>query len=175
MVCFLYILLPHSTAPLISIYPLFVYLFRRTPALPYLMPICPMPHLHSYPIPIHAPSPFMSHAPCPMYHTHNAHIAGQFFMWLSSTGILLVGAVVQLSSPSATFYPLAMSSGLLFTTGNLMLPAIVRAVGLGVGLLMWSSSCMLVGWAADKYSPLHTPFHAHIPHIPHSFSIRSHY
>ena len=78
--------------------------------------------------------------------------AGQFFLWGLCSGVLLVGVVVQLVLSDAKFYPSVMLSGALWTIANLMMPLVVRTLGLGIGLLVWSTSGMIVGWATNLFA-----------------------
>ena len=87
---------------------------------------------------------------------------GMFFLWISCNGIFLVGIGMQIWRPHAVFYPLVMLGGAIWTTGNMLLPLIVRTIGLGIGLLIYCTSATLVGWTTARFSP-------HLLHILHIY------
>jgi len=85
---------------------------------------------------------------------------GVFFSLAMSTGILMVGFLVGVSplvdaewgfSPVLNFNPLAAVGGSLWMLGNLLVPTIVRRVGLGLGLTIWDISNMVKGWATGFF------------------------
>uniref|UniRef100_A0A3B5M8C8 Transmembrane protein 144 n=1 Tax=Xiphophorus couchianus TaxID=32473 RepID=A0A3B5M8C8_9TELE len=45
------------------------------------------------------------------------------------------------------FHPLAMLGGMIWATGSVAAVTIVKAIGLGLGILIWGSSSLLMGWA----------------------------
>jgi glucose uptake protein GlcU len=97
---------------------------------------------------------------------------GIFFLWMSTNGVLPVGVLIHVwcaytesqGDPFAgvsapPLYPLVMVSGLLWVLGNVPLNINVRCLGLGIALLLWSTSSMLVGWAADRFGWFGTEHH----------------
>nr|CDS35022.1 transmembrane protein 144 [Hymenolepis microstoma] len=80
---------------------------------------------------------------------------GMAFQWLMCTGILFVGVVVQLAIGSAyripEFHPLAMLGGALWATGNSMTVVIIEAIGLALGILIWSIANMLMGFFSSRH------------------------
>lgn len=80
---------------------------------------------------------------------------GMAFQWLMCTGILFVGVVVQLAIGSAyripKFHPLAMLGGALWATGNSMTVVIIEAIGLALGILIWSIANMLMGFFSSRF------------------------
>ncbi|VDD81952.1 unnamed protein product [Mesocestoides corti] len=71
---------------------------------------------------------------------------GAAFQWLMCTGILLVGIIVV-----PQFYPLAMVGGALWATGNSLTVIIIEAIGLSLGILIWSIANMLFGFTTSRY------------------------
>lgn len=70
---------------------------------------------------------------------------GLFFQWCFSVAIYCTGLVYGVASRSA-FYPFAMVGGALWCLGNATAVPIIHAVGLGLGLLMWTVSALMTGW-----------------------------
>lgn len=79
---------------------------------------------------------------------------GMAFQWLMCTGILFVGVVVQLVIGTVhripEFHPLAMLGGALWATGNSMTVIIIEAIGLALGILIWSIANMLMGFFSSR-------------------------
>jgi hypothetical protein len=49
------------------------------------------------------------------------------------------------------FFCLCFKGGFLWCTGNILTVPIVRLIGLGIGLLLWSMVSLLVGWASGRF------------------------
>ena len=49
------------------------------------------------------------------------------------------------------FQPVAMLGGLLWATGNMMCVPVIKLIGLSMGLLIWGSTNMLMGWASGQF------------------------
>jgi len=45
----------------------------------------------------------------------------------------------------------ALIGGFLWCTGNLLCPIAIRFIGIGLGLILWGCSSMILGWATGKY------------------------
>ncbi|KAL5104715.1 hypothetical protein TcWFU_008835 [Taenia crassiceps] len=90
---------------------------------------------------------------------------GLAFQWLMCTGILIVGVVVQLIVGTLhrvpQFYPLAMVGGALWATGNSLTVVIIEAIGLSLGILIWSIANMLFGFTTSRFGVFGIP-----PKIP---------
>ncbi|XP_049898437.1 transmembrane protein 144b [Epinephelus moara] len=76
---------------------------------------------------------------------------GMFFQWVYCAAIFLVSVVGDLLLQSPKFYPFAMIGGVIWTTGNITVIPIVRAIGMGLGSLLWGSSTLLMGWASSRF------------------------
>ncbi|XP_061644577.1 transmembrane protein 144b [Phyllopteryx taeniolatus] len=76
---------------------------------------------------------------------------GMFFQWVYCAAIWSVSMVGDLILHSPKFYPLAMLGGVIWATGTVMIVTIIKAIGLGLGILIWGSSSMLIGWATARF------------------------
>uniref|UniRef100_A0A3Q3SIG9 Transmembrane protein 144 n=1 Tax=Mastacembelus armatus TaxID=205130 RepID=A0A3Q3SIG9_9TELE len=76
---------------------------------------------------------------------------GMFFQWVNCAAIWVVSMVGDLMLQSPKFYPFAMLGGVIWATGNLAVVPIVKAIGLGLGILIWGSSSLLMGWASSRF------------------------
>ncbi|VDK69546.1 unnamed protein product [Dibothriocephalus latus] len=76
---------------------------------------------------------------------------GMFFQWIMCNAILLVGVIVNCAVGCPKFYPLAMFGGALWATGNALIVTIIEAIGVGLGILIWSMANMLFGFASSRF------------------------
>jgi glucose uptake protein GlcU len=88
---------------------------------------------------------------------------GIFFQWVMAAGILTAGLILwllQCNIPSfleegaegcPRFEPIAMLGGALWACGNVWVVPIVKTIGLSMGLLIWGSSNMFMGWATGRF------------------------
>ncbi|KAG5285932.1 hypothetical protein AALO_G00009140 [Alosa alosa] len=76
---------------------------------------------------------------------------GMFFQWVLCGSIWLVGLVANLILNCPQFRPLAMLGGVIWATGNITVVPIVKTVGLGMGILIWNSFNLLMGWASSRF------------------------
>uniref|UniRef100_A0A3Q3VUJ7 Uncharacterized protein n=1 Tax=Mola mola TaxID=94237 RepID=A0A3Q3VUJ7_MOLML len=72
---------------------------------------------------------------------------GMFFQWVTCAAIWVVSMVGNLILHSPKFYPFAMLGGAIWAT---VVP-IVKAIGLSLGVLIWGSSSLLMGWASSRF------------------------
>ncbi|XP_071087417.1 transmembrane protein 144-like [Haliotis cracherodii] len=75
---------------------------------------------------------------------------GMFFQWVLSNAIIISAIVVQTIRLSR-FYPFVMIGGILWATGNICVVPIVKTIGLGLGICVWGSVQLLVGWANGRF------------------------
>jgi len=61
----------------------------------------------------------------------------------------------------APFPPLAIIGGASWATGNLFTVPIIKAIGLGQGILLWGTANMIIGWAAARFG-----FFGILPELP---------
>ncbi|KAM3612281.1 uncharacterized protein V6R79_006230 [Siganus canaliculatus] len=76
---------------------------------------------------------------------------GMFFQWVNCAAIWVVSMIGDLMLQSPKFYPLAMLGGVIWATGNMTVVLIVKAIGLGLGLLLWGCSSLLMNWASSRF------------------------
>lgn len=75
-------------------------------------------------------------------------IAFQFFFCLS---VWVFGLMVGGYRGFPHFHPLAMLGGWLWATGNVASVPAIKLIGLGLSLLLWGATNMLMGWASGTY------------------------
>ncbi|XP_077989959.1 transmembrane protein 144-like [Glandiceps talaboti] len=76
---------------------------------------------------------------------------GMFFQWILESAIWIVGLIVNMIRHAPTFHPIAMLGGFLWATGNITVVTIIRTIGLGLGLCIWCSLNLLMGWASGRF------------------------
>ncbi|XP_063044538.1 transmembrane protein 144b [Engraulis encrasicolus] len=76
---------------------------------------------------------------------------GMFFQWVNCLAIWLVGFIGNQLLGSPNVHPFAMVGGVIWATGNITSVPIVRSIGLGLGVLLWGSSGLLMGWASSRF------------------------
>lgn len=77
---------------------------------------------------------------------------GMFFQWVLCSAIFLVGIIVAaIQGFEAKFEPIAMLGGFLWAIGNVMCVPVIKLIGLSLGLLIWGSTNMLIGWASGTF------------------------
>lgn len=81
---------------------------------------------------------------------------GVFFQWVLCTGILFTGTVCFLiqctmGTSCPKFEPLAVLGGAIWCTGNMMVVPVVKTIGLSLGLVIWGSANLIMGWASGKF------------------------
>ncbi|XP_029626616.1 transmembrane protein 144 isoform X2 [Salmo trutta] len=62
-----------------------------------------------------------------------------------------VSMIGDLILDSPKFHPLAMLGGAVWATGSLTVVPIVKAIGLGLGVCIWGSSSLLMGWISSRF------------------------
>ena len=70
---------------------------------------------------------------------------GMSFQFFSCCGTWLTGLVIHLVVKSPPVYPLALVGGILWTTGNLLAITAIPINGLGLSMLLWCTTSMLIG------------------------------
>lgn len=76
---------------------------------------------------------------------------GMFFQWIMCNAILFVGVIVNAAVGSPQFYPLAMLGGSFWAIGNTLAVPAIEAIGVGLGILIWSMANMLFGFATSRF------------------------
>ena len=76
---------------------------------------------------------------------------GLFFQFIMSIAIMIVGFGVQMVRKNVYFYPYAMLGGMLWCIGNTKAVPVIRMIGMGLGVTLWGTTNMLMGWASGKF------------------------
>lgn len=100
---------------------------------------------------------------------------GMFFQWVTCAAIWMIAMMGDMVLKSPKFHPFAMIGGVIWATGNavciqddpkdlqingmttaslsgnLATVPIIKAIGLGLGLLIWGSSSLMMGWACSRW------------------------
>ncbi|XP_036372937.1 transmembrane protein 144a [Megalops cyprinoides] len=76
---------------------------------------------------------------------------GMFFQWVLCAAIWTVSLVVNIILHCPTFWPLAMLGGAIWATGNITVVPILKTIGLSLGILIWGSFNLLMGWASSRF------------------------
>jgi len=76
---------------------------------------------------------------------------GMSFVWFFSSGVLTVGIVSIFIAGKAIFVYSGLIGGTLWATGNLCVIPIVKMIGLGLGLLLWGSTSLVMGFMVGKF------------------------
>jgi len=79
---------------------------------------------------------------------------GMFFQLNMVVGVWIVGIFFHIALGSPPFQPFAMVGGALWATGNAMCPFIIENIGMGMGLLIWGTANMSIGWASSFFGIL---------------------
>ena len=79
---------------------------------------------------------------------------GVFFCVCMTVGIFAFGFIVNACQGFPKFEIEASFGGCLWAAGNLTVVFIVKTLGMGLGLMLWSGSCMLTGWACGVWGIL---------------------
>jgi len=74
-----------------------------------------------------------------------------FYQWIMCSAIWIAGLIVNCIQHFPPFQPLAMLGGFLWCTGNILAVPIVQMIGLGLGMLLWGSSNLVMGWASGNF------------------------
>ncbi|KAL2099696.1 hypothetical protein ACEWY4_004090 [Coilia grayii] len=76
---------------------------------------------------------------------------GFFFQWIFCSTMWLESLPVHFIQGSTQTWLLSILAGCLFGIANLTTIPIIRTIGLGLGFLIWSTFCLLTGWASARF------------------------
>ncbi|TMS32202.1 hypothetical protein L596_000076 [Steinernema carpocapsae] len=76
---------------------------------------------------------------------------GFFVQWIECATVFLFGFIINCVREFPTFNPYAAIGGLLYATGNVFSVPIVDAIGIGLGMLIWGSVQVTVGWCVARF------------------------
>ncbi len=85
-------------------------------------------------------------------HKHRCHTGnGLAFQFFFCCAVLLVGILVGVYRGFPSTPPLAMLGGALWCTGNVLSVPCIKLCGMGLAILIWGISNMLLGWASGTF------------------------
>ncbi|CAK9302530.1 unnamed protein product [Gordionus sp. m RMFG-2023] len=76
---------------------------------------------------------------------------GFFFNWVYCSAVWCIGLMVNLWQGTPPFYPLGMVGGIFWATGGLCVSIILRYIGLGLGVCIWATFNLIIGWACGRF------------------------
>ena len=76
---------------------------------------------------------------------------GMLFQLAQCCGVIIVGICTALITKTYVFYPMSLIGGMLWCLGNCLCVPVIQLIGLGVGLSVWGTMNMLVGWASGRF------------------------
>jgi len=76
---------------------------------------------------------------------------GLFFQWIFCSAVWIAGFIVFTTRGFPKFEPWAMLGGFLWCSGNVMTVAIIKCIGLSLGMLFWGLANMLMGWFSGTF------------------------
>lgn len=76
---------------------------------------------------------------------------GMFYQWVMCSAIWSVGFMILLIRKQPDFEPLSILGGFLWATGNVLCVPIINFIGLGMGLMIWGCTSMILGWATGTF------------------------
>jgi glucose uptake protein GlcU len=76
---------------------------------------------------------------------------GVFFQFCMCNGIFMTAIPVLIFQSFPPIHGLAMLGGFLWCTGNMLCPIAIRFIGMGLGLILWGCTSMVIGWASGKF------------------------
>lgn len=76
---------------------------------------------------------------------------GVFFQFCMCNAIFMTAIPVLIFQSFPPIHGLAMLGGFLWCTGNMLCPVAIRFIGMGLGLILWGCTSMIVGWASGKF------------------------
>ena len=79
---------------------------------------------------------------------------GVFFQFIMCNAIFMTSLPVLAVRDFPPFHALAILGGVLWCTGNMMCGPVIQLIGMGLGLLIWGSVNMLMGWATGTFGIL---------------------
>lgn len=77
-----------------------------------------------------------------------------YLQFLMCCAIFFVGIfiwAVILNFPPIYHHGEAIIGGVLWCSGNMLCPIAIKYIGMGLGLLLWGGSSMVIGWASGSY------------------------
>lgn len=76
---------------------------------------------------------------------------GLFFQLVLCMAIWTVGFIVHCFRQFPRFYPLPLLGGFFWATGNINTVPIIKCIGIGMGMLLWGTTSLVIGWANARF------------------------
>ncbi|KAE9551855.1 hypothetical protein FO519_004929 [Halicephalobus sp. NKZ332] len=76
---------------------------------------------------------------------------GFFVQWVQCSVVFLFGIGINVARGLPPFNLTAAIGGVLYATGNIFSVPIVKGIGIGVGMLIWGSVQITVGWCIARF------------------------
>lgn len=76
---------------------------------------------------------------------------GVFSQFMMCNGIFMTSLPILAIQNFPPFHRFAMLGGVLWCTGNMLCGPVINLIGMGMGLLIWGSTNMLMGWATGTF------------------------
>lgn len=76
---------------------------------------------------------------------------GFFFQFMFGISVWSSGFVVYFLKGIKNFQMLAMLGGMCWSISNAFTVPVIKLIGIGLGMLMWNSSCLVLGWAIPRF------------------------
>ena len=76
---------------------------------------------------------------------------GVFAQFCMCFGRFMFGLVMLLTRENQQFYPAAALGGLFWSGGNAISVPIIQCIGMGLGIAIWGTTNMLIGWASGAF------------------------
>lgn len=76
---------------------------------------------------------------------------GLFFQFMFALSVWIYGFIFIMFRGIKQFQLLAMLGGMLWSISNALTVPILKLIGIGLGMLVWNSSCLIIGWAIPRF------------------------
>uniref|UniRef100_A0A0M3IHF7 Transmembrane protein 144 n=1 Tax=Ascaris lumbricoides TaxID=6252 RepID=A0A0M3IHF7_ASCLU len=76
---------------------------------------------------------------------------GFFVQWIQCSIVFIVGFCINFARGFPPFNAIATIGGILFATGNVASVPLVNGLGIGLGMLIWGSVQVTVGWCVARF------------------------
>ena len=76
---------------------------------------------------------------------------GMFFQFCMCNAIFVTAIPVLMIQSFPPVHGLALFGGALWCTGNILCPLAIKFIGMGLGLILWGCTSMLLGWASGTF------------------------
>ncbi|KAL3097084.1 hypothetical protein niasHS_002800 [Heterodera schachtii] len=91
---------------------------------------------------------------------------GLFVQWVQCAVVFMAGLIINIARGLPPFNLIAAIGGFLYATGNVASVPIIAEMGIGLGMFIWGSFQIIVGWSVAKFGLFGTkPQHIKSPLI----------